>query len=380
MTNSFRSFALKCVVAVGAATILGCGPNDGTKEFAQGKEAYELHDLKKAERLFGESVALAPQDVDRILYLARTELELGELPKAQQAVAQLPDSVSGDEDVLLLRAQIAWHAKDYRSAEVGFSAVADNVKFDASVRAQGWAGLGVVEMTREHRHLSRIAFLRAIRLDRRNASAWYHLGLLYRDGFGYYEAALEQFQGYVWLEKEASPRVQKVQLKIIPGLKESIASAAADQPGAARRNSAASASSLSTAEAAFKKGNYRNARDAYQKALAADPLSYPAALGLAQCWARTDSTKTGQMRAFENYKTACSLRPSAVSTFLAAGALAAKLGYTLQGIEIYSRAMAANPTSPDAIDGLIRALRKAGGKDNEKIAAAYQRYRDSLKK
>ena len=72
------------------------------------------------------------------------------------------------------------------------------------------------------------------------------------------------------------------------------------------------------------------------------------------------------------------LRPSAVSTFLAAGSLAAKLGLSLQAIEIYSRAVAANPTSLDAIDGLIRALRKSGGK--AKVADAYQSYRESLKK
>ena len=51
---------------------------------------------------------------------------------------------------------------------------------------------------------------------------------------------------------------------------------------------------------------------------------------------------------------------------------------SLQAVEIYSRAVAANPASLDAIDGLIRALRKTGGK--AKVAEAYQRYRESLKK
>ena len=72
------------------------------------------------------------------------------------------------------------------------------------------------------------------------------------------------------------------------------------------------------------------------------------------------------------------LRPSAVSTFLTTGSLAMKLGYSSQAVEIYSRAVAANPASLEAIDGLIRALRKSGGKD--KVAEAYQRYRDSFGK
>ena len=373
-----QSSALKCASAVLAAAILGCGPRDGSKEFREGKEAYELRDLKRAEKFFERSVVLAPQDADRLLYLARTELELGELAKAQAAISRAAENSDGEADVALLEAQIAWHAKDYAAASGGFADIANDAKLEASVRAQGWAGLGVVEMTCDNHHLARVAFLRALRLDRRNAAAWYHLGLLYRDGFGYLEAALEQFEIFVRLEEEASPRVQKVQRTIIPALKEQIARAATELPGAASRNSSACATSISAAEAAVKKGNFKSAREAYQQALAADPLSYPAALGLAKAWERTDTTKQGQNKAFEAYKTACALRPGAVSTFLTTGALALKLGLALQAVEIYSRAIAASPNSVDAIDGLIRALRKTGGK--AKVAEAYQTYRDSLKK
>ena len=373
-----QSSALKCASAVLVAAILGCGPRDGSKEFREGKEAYELRDLKRAENLFERSVVLAPQDADRLLYLARTELELGEIAEAQLQIAKAVEIAAEDADVKLIKAQIDWHAKSYGDAARGFSDVADDIRLEASVRAQGWAGLGVVEMTCDNHHLARVAFLRAIRLDRRNAAAWYHLGLLYRDGFGYLEAALEQFEIFVRLEEEASPRVQKVQRTIIPALKEQIARAATERPGAAKRNSSVCATSIATAESALKKGNAKAAREAYQQALAADPLSYPAALGLAKAWEKTDATKAGQQKAFENYKIACMLRPSAVSTFLTTGSLAVKLGYSSQAVEIYSRAVAANPTSLDAIDGLIRVLRKGGKAD--KVTTAYQKYRDSLGK
>ena len=376
--SSFQSSALKCVFAACAAIILGCGPRDGSREFEQGKEAYELHDLKKAERLFERSVVLAPQDTDRLLYLARTELELGELAKAREAIERAASGSEGDADVALLEAQVAWHTKDYKAAASGFAEVANDEALEPSVRAQAWAGFGVVEMTCDNHHLARVAFLRAIRLDRRNAAAWYHLGLLYRDAFGYLEAALEQFEIFVRLEEEASPRVQKVQRTIIPALKESIARAATERPGAAQRNSSACATSIAAAETAQRKGKAKAACEAYRKALAADPLSYPAALGLAKAWEKADATKAGQTKAFEAYKTACLLRPSAVRTFLVTGSLAAKLGFTSQAVEIYSRAIAANPTSLEALDGLIRALRKSGGK--AKVAEAYQSYRNSLGK
>ena len=81
-------------------------------------------------------------------------------------------------------------------------------------------------------------------------------------------------------------------------------------------------------------------------------------------------------QALENYKLACSLRPGAVSTFIEAATLATRLGLYAQAAEIYSRALAANPSSKDAIDGLIRSLRKVGNKTQ--VAQAYQLYRDSL--
>ena len=371
-----RSSALKCASAACAAIILGCGPSDGVSEFEQGREAYSLRDLKKAENLFEKSLAAAPRDVDRLLYLARTELELGELEKAKSLIEQAAENSEGDADVALLESQIAWYLKDYKTAANGFADIANDGKLDAAVRAQGWAGLGVVEMTCDNHHLARVAFLRAIRLDRRNAAAWYHLGLLYRDGFRYLEAALEQFEIFVRLEAEASPRVQKVQRTVIPGLKEEIARSATERPGVDKRNSASCAALISTAEAAVKNGNFKAAREAYQKALAADPLSYPAAFGLAKAWEKTDATKAGMAKAYDNYKIACTLRPSAISTFLAAGALAAKLGYFAQAVEIYSRAMAASPTSLEAIDGMIRSLRRSGNR--QQVAEAYQGYRDSL--
>ena len=232
-------------------------------------------------------------------------------------------------------------------------------------------------MTCDARDLARIAFLRAIRLDRRNAAARYHLGLLYRgDAYGYLDAALEQFEIYVRLDAEASPRVQNVQRTIIPAIKQDIARRAAERPGAANRDAALSSAAQAKAEAAVKKNTFKTARVEYDKALAADPLNYAAALGLAQMWAKTDTTDFGKKKTLEYYKTACALRPSAVKTFLAAGELAMNLGQWATAEEIYSRAVAANPADISAIDGLIRALRKVGGK--AKIADAYQVYRESI--
>ena len=373
MKNSIIPFA---ALAALACVLAGCSPSDGSEELDLGRKAYEVHDLKKAEKLFAKCAELAPDNVDAMLYLARVKLDAGELEGAKKWIAKAEAAAGDDVDVRLVAAQIAWHAKDYEMAEAIFRSVADDETLSPELRAQGWTGLGIVEMANEQHHLSRIAFLRAMRLDRRAAAARYHLGLVYRDAFGYYEAALEQFDTFVHLEAAASPRVQKVLRTIIPALKEQINREAANRPGAAKRDVAACATALAKAESAKKKGNFRKARDAYQESLNADPLSYQAALGLAQTWAKTDSTKAGQTKAFENYKLACALRPSAISTFITAGELAARLGYHAQAAEIFSRAVAASPASTQAIDGLIRALQRTGG--HKADTRAYQLYRDSL--
>ena len=89
-----------------------------------------------------------------------------------------------------------------------------------------------------------------------------------------------------------------------------------------------------------------------------------------------DTTAAGSQHALDSYKAACSLRPGAIATFLAAGNLAMKLKQYATAAELYSRAVAANPADISAIDGLIRALRNAGGQG--KVADAYQRYRDTI--
>ena len=374
--SSLPRYALSALAAVIAAAMAGCSPDDGSEEFRQGRDAYEKqHDLKKAERLFEKSVELNATNVEAFVYLTRINLGLGELPAANRWIAKAAELSGSSLDVRLLRAQLAWHGKNYDTAANLLTGIAGDASLTVEERAQGWSDLGVVELDRERRHHARIAFLRAMRLDRRAAAPRYHLGVIYRE-FGYHEAALEQFEAFVRLEDPSGARVQNVQRTVIPELKETIARIVTERPGVLRRDSAKSAAELAKGDAAVKKGAYKVARQHYQAAAESDPLSYPAALGLAKSWQKSDSTQEGQKKAFESYRNACSLKPGAIDTFLTAGALASKLGMHAQAVEIYSRAVAVAPYKLDAIDGLIRALRRSGGANAE--AQAYQGYRDSL--
>ena len=372
MTSFSRSSALSAAAL--ALAVAGCGPKDGVKEYEAGRAAYGARSCEKAERLFAKSLQYAPENVDALVMLASVQRDLGKMSEAAETIAKAEALSPGSVDVALLDAEIAFHLSDYARSAKLFRDVAEDAEATPEARSLGWTGLGIVEMTSEHRDLARIAFLRAIRLDRRNPSARYHLGLLYRgDSFGYLDAALEQFEIFVRLGEKADPRAQHAQRVIIPGIKEDIARRAASRRGAEKRDSAASAAALARAAAAMKKGNYKTARSEYEAAYKADVLSYPAALGLAKAWEKTDATNAGRQRTLDWYKEACSLKPGAISTFLAAGELAAKMGQHATAAELYSRAVAANPSDISAIDGLIRALRRTG---SGKVADAYQSYRE----
>lgn len=369
MKSSLLASVRNCLVLIPVLSLVGCGPDDGVAEREEGIAAFEVNDFGRAEKKFTESLALDSDNPDTLIYLARIKIEQGELAAARDFIRRAQVRAMEDIDVRLLSAQLAWHAKDYAESIRLYSAISTDMKLGPELRSRGWTGVAIVEMTCDNKHLARAAFLHALRLDPRNPSARYHLGLLYRDNFGYYEAALDQFDCFVRLETVADPRVQRTQRTIIPELKDKIASIAAERPGVGKRDAAACSSALAKAEAAMKKKQVKAASQAYQEALKADPLSYPAALGLAKSLAAVDAKKS-----YENYRLACTLSPSAIATHLTTAALAAKMGRHAEAMEIYSRALAVSPASLTALDGLITELRKLGNKGQ--VVKAYQGYRD----
>lgn len=374
---SLRSVGKLAAVLAVALMVGGCGSDDGAASFEDGKVAYDEGNFGKAAELFEDSLKQMPDNVDALVYLALAKTALDDYRAADEVLARAGVLAGDDIDVRLLSAQLAWRLEDYGRARAGYRAIANDTKLDSATRARGWTGLGIVEMSEDKAQLARVAFLQAILLDHRNASACYHLAMLYRNCMPYPAAALNQFDIYVHIDEMASPRVQRVQRQVIPELKKQISIAATSQPNVANRNSTDCSAAMSRAEAAWKKKEYKTALKSYEAALKADPLSYPAALALAKAWLKADTTRAGQQKAFESYLTACKLKPSAISTLLTTGRLATQLGRRGQAVEVYSLAVAMSPKSIEAVDGFIRSLRNAGHSSD--VAQAYQAYRDALK-
>ena len=373
--NSFRRYALEAFAAAVVAAA-GCGEKDGSAEYARGVKLFDRKDFEAAAAEFSTRVALAPGDVDAKLMLSRTMTALGDLPKAvkaaEDALALEPKAV----DAKMLAAETAFYARDYKKARKHFGEVANDVSLPVEVRSAGECGLAVVDIgamaggnMEFNRESARIHLFTAVRLDPRNAPARYHLGLLYRDSFGYSEAALDQFELYARLDKKDTNRVARVRAKTIPELKDAIAKNPVRK--AASRDSALSAKELRRAEEAFSKKQFKTARLRYAEAFKADPLNHLAAAGLADAWYASEPTKAGAAEAFRHCKAACSLRPGSKELLLKAGDYANKCGNAAGAVEAYSRALAASPNDAGAIRALAEAYANNG---KPRIGELFRRY------
>ncbi len=384
LSSGADAFGRAALVAAALALFAaGCGPSDGSKEYVEAEEAYKVRNFEKAEQGFLRSAELSPTNVDALVMLTRVRLDKGDIKEAALSIAAAAALAPDDVDVIELGAQTAWYSQDYGKAREGYLRLTKDASLSPEMRSQAFTGLGIVDLALIDqdpssgwmRDRARVELLQALALDMRNASAHYHLGLLYRDAFHFFEAALDQFNLFAKLSEEADQRVRRVQHDVIHNLKAQINDNFAKIPGASSRDANACAKALKRGDEAWKKSQYRTARSAYAEAYKADPLSYQAAVNLAKAWEKTDQTANGRQKAYGYYRAACHLKPSGKALFIQTGDLAMKIGNYASAVDLYSRAVAASSRDITAIDCLIRALRKAG---SAKAAAQYQTYRDTI--
>lgn len=380
MTNSSRQFALKSFAASLLLVILcGCG-SDPAKEYKKGEVAFENSDYNTAVERFSSVLETSPDNVDALVMLARSEFALAHLDKADDALNRASATNGTDADIIELKAQIAFYRKDYKAATGYYAQLASNPDFDDETRSRGWTGLGAVDFfmiglhpdVQRYRHESRVKFLQAVILDRRNASARYHLGRLYRDTFQYLEAAKDEFDIYVHLQPVVDKRVKRIRDEVLPSLKDEIAR---NSVPTSRVDSPACASFLKQGDDAYRRKNWKAAVTAYSKAYKKDSGSFPAVVGLARSYAHSARTAFNRDQALKMYLVACKVRPSAIGTYIEAGDYAVMVGKPATAVELYSRALASNPESKPAVKGLILALTKSG---DSQAASVYRGYLRTL--
>ena len=380
MTNFWRLFALNSAVLL--TVLVGCGPSDGTRQFEAGEAAYARGDYAKALALYVEGLSCCSNNVNALLMASQSALALNETVEAADFAGRAANLEPDAIDVLQMVAKTSCARADYVSARRAYTRLLTKEGRTPEELSIGWAGLAVVEMMTEEttvdearRDRARTSLLKALRYNPRNVNAVYHLGRLYRDYYGYTDAARMQFELFVRLQARqqavADARSVEVQRRVLPELRDALNARLAARPGASKRDVEKGAEHLKKAEDARAAGRYRTAKSAYQEALQADALSYPAALGLARTIEKSQQGITGRRESWTYYLMACELRPGALKTYLTTADLALKLEKYQSAVELYSRALAADGQNRLAVDGLIRALEKSG---LTSVARVYREY------
>ena len=290
---------------------------------------------------------------------------------AKAALEREPDSAEAH----LLAGQAAYLEQNYDQARKEFETVAKTQSLPKSLRSKGYAGLGLIEFVQHEVETARILFLQAQLFDYKNESTWYHLGLIYRDTYQFREAALEQFQMFTRLSRPDDPFVEKVGRELIPELRKAIQRLAAERPGASGRDPGRAAKLYEEAQTLEAKKQIPLAKKKYADALAADPLSYPIALGYARLLNSIDKKPATEVdKALEAYRAAIDQRPSVQKNYMEAARLAFSNKRWATVVQILNRAIAHDPRpkNGESLDVLIGALRKAGKSKLEKSWRAYR--------
>lgn len=355
-------FAIPLVPVLLAVALAGCGGDDpkGTSSDNGSTEAVEGGEPNFEASMQTALTSLANNDV------------AGAAKAADEAVAANSESA----EALLVRGQAAYRAKDYKRALADFSAVVNEKSLPAGLRSDAWVARGVTEMAQKNHESARISFLRAMRLNRKNAAAWYHQGVLLRDVYHFDDAAIEQFTMAAGCPGVPADRVKKIRGEILPALMKSSQAATASLLGSGKRDSALAAKLIAEGDGLQKKNLLTAAAKKYEAALAADRTSESAAAKFATLIPKVDKSATGVTKALEAYRVLCALRPSRLANYQNAALLAYQNKRWAMAVQIMDRALARYPEDTRTLDLLIASLKKAG---RTRLQEAWGAYRAELK-
>lgn len=360
-----------------AAILAGCDskPGDGLADLAKGKAALDAGDSKAAVKHLSASIKECATNFEAYAALATAQLALGDVAAADLAAASAAALSPDSAEALMLDAEIGWMAKDFARAKKGYSAVANAKQLPAELRSQAFSSRAVVELAENEFDRARLSLWRAMRLNRRNAAAWYHLGILSRDTWKFDEAALQQFTVAAKFLDPAGDRARDILRNVIPALRDAVSRAAAAKPGLAARNPGAAAKLISEGEELLKKKMQTKALKKFAAAYEADRLSYPAAWNYANLLAATEKTAAGVDKTLAVYASALEAKPMSQSTSLAAARYAMYNKRWATAVKILNHALAHDPESKQLLNLYVQALQKTG---DSKTALMYQAWYKEL--
>ena len=353
-----------------AAVFVGCEKkDDGAADFEKGMAAYAARDLRAAAVSFGTAAEKNPTNFMARLKLALVNIDLGEMPAAKAAVESALVVDPNSAEAKLVEGQIAYYAKDFPRVKENFNAVAETQDLPPTLRSQALVARAVMEIAADLFDRARLTLWRAVRLDRKNAAAWYHLGHLSRDTYRFEDAALEQFEMAGRLMKDPV-RAKAIARETIPALRESMRAKIASKPGAAQRDPSAAAKLVAEAETLAKTDSKKSAAK-FAEAYAKDPLSYAAAWNHAKALIVSAKTDDDVMKALIAFQDAIDQRPNSQDTYRTAARAALNRSKPMRAEKFLSQALAHEPEDRRTLELYVQTLRRLGKPTEAKLYEAY---------
>lgn len=354
--------AQTALMAVALALTAGCGDDPAS---AQG-------DAARAEEITST----------RMIEKAIDDLRLGKPADADQAARRALELAPDSAEAMILAGETAYVAGDTDRALEAFNKVIDDKDLPPAIRSAAYVDKAVVEIGLDEKSdKARLDLARALKLDLRNANAWYNMGLYCRN-VGHEVAALSHFQTALGCTGLEEGRAAKLRETKIPELKASFEEYKARIPGASTRrpadaeklfqeasNLASRANSQKANKTAYNT-HMANSRKKLKSAYMADPLNHAIVMAYARQLADLKDPE-----ALEIFKQAYRLKPSSQSTYMAAAKYAVSTRNWINATVILSRALSHDFSNVETLKMYILALRNSG-KNAE--ADIYQAYLDEL--
>ena len=359
----------KILAALALAIVAGCGPDDGAADFEKGEVAYAARDLQTAVVCYSAAATKNPTNFTARIKLALANVDLGEIDAARSAIDSAIAIDPTSAEARLLEGNIAYLAKDYVRAKKAFADVLSAGRLPKELRSKAMVSQAVLELTAAMFDRARVSLWRAVRMDRRNAAAWYHLGYLSRDTYRFENAALEQFQMASRLMTDPV-RVKTVMQDIIPTIRESLRAKVAGKPGAAGRDPGLAAKLVSEGEVLAKKDSKKSAAK-FAEAYAKDPLSYAAAWNFAKSKSASVKTDADIARVLTAFQDAIDQRPNSQLTYRTAAKFALDRRRPIRAEKFLSQALAHDPEDKATLALYVQTLRRLGKNAEAKLFDTY---------
>ena len=375
-----------CVIAVLSLSLLGgCGSGSPKSSLKKGLVEFEKKEYSSAISLLSKAAEKFQDSAELYYTLGLAYLHLGDMDKALAALNKTIDINPAHYEAVICCGQIAFHKNELDSAQKYYQ-VALKLAKDPHKRAVLFTSMALTESGLKNKGLARLYLIRALSCDRSYAPAYYNLGTLYRDKFGYKEESLKCFKQFIESADESEAHFDKAE-KNMQRLQENITRINAGK--SVERDAVTASEHLKKGVIFQSEKKYRDAIKAYDVALSADPMAFSAAYGQAMAWQKLNSSRD----AFKAFKKALEINPDHQDCYSRAVTIALDLKRYSEATAILDRAIARNPHYISWYDFMTRILhaqtkyieaRKYGEyyvsllNSNDKDRSAYEKWVNGL--